>query len=172
MEVQDFARHYAALTDEELLRLALTPDQLTDDAMLALNAELGIRRLATPEHLANFREQETERKREIARNTGEFFLRPYGIGRVRFGKAERKTDSESGLEEFTTTLFVVLFWLPLIPSGTYRVRLLSTRGFLRRDIRVIDRLPLNWAQVWRVWATAAGCIALLIAALYLLVRFT
>src|SRR5260221_4699000 len=149
MQVQDFARHYAEVTDEELLRLALVPDQLTDDANLALNAELSARRLGKPEHLARFHAQEEERKREIARQTGQFFLiHPYGIGRMRFGKAARRFDSDSGLEEFTTTVFVVLFWLPLIPTGTYRA--LGKRGFLRRKIQVLEKLPLNWAQVWLV----------------------
>src|SRR5256885_3451885 len=105
MQIQDFARRYTEITDEELLRLALVPEQLTDDATLALNAELSARGLNKPEHMTTFRAQEEERKREIDRETGRLFLiSPYGIGRMRFGRTARRFDAESGLEEFTTTI--------------------------------------------------------------------
>lgn len=170
MQVQGFARHYAEITDEELLRLALVPDQLTDDANLALNAELSARGLGKPEHLARFHTQEEERKREVARQTGQFFLiAPYGIGRMRFGRAARRFDSESGLEEFTTTVFTVLLWMPLIPTGTYRV--LGKRGFRPRKIHVMEKLPLDWAQVGRVWAAALVGATVFLVAFSFLLRF-
>ena len=41
MEIQDLAGQYQSRTDEELLRLALDPEQLTPEANAVLNDELG-----------------------------------------------------------------------------------------------------------------------------------
>jgi len=162
MQVQDYAQHYAEIPNDELLRLALVPEQLTDEANMALQAELRNRGLASTEHVEAFRKQEDERKQQIDRDPGQLFLiHSYGIGRMRFGMADRKVNPETGLGEFTTTVFVVLFWLPLVPTGTFRVQ--SRRHFfVRRQFTVLERLPLSWSQIIRVWAAAAACIALLV----------
>jgi hypothetical protein len=41
------------------------------------------------------------------------------IGRKRFGKPGRVR--ETAMERFTTTAFIVLFWLPLVPTATFLV---------------------------------------------------
>src|SRR5258708_27948363 len=106
MQVEDYAAYYAERTEEELLRLFLDSDQLTDDANLALSAELNRRGLAKPERIASFRAEEAERTREVASNPGQFFfIHPYGIGRTRFVKADRTFHAQSVAEAFPTTLF-------------------------------------------------------------------
>jgi hypothetical protein len=160
MQIQDYATHYAERTDEELLRLLLESDQLTDDANLALSGELNRRGLDKPERIASFRIEEEKRKREIANHPGHFFfIHYYGIGRKRFGKADRKVDPESGVEEFTTTVFAVFFWIPLIPLGSYRMRR-HTKS-LASGAPAFERLPLDWVQIMQVWA-ATGVVAVLI----------
>jgi hypothetical protein len=57
------------------------------------------------------------------------------------------------MERFTTTVFVVLFWLPLIPTGTYRVQ--RKKQFFSSDMVILEKLPLDWTQVLGVWAVAA-----------------
>ena len=52
-----FNCEYHAKTDEELLRLALTPDQLTEDTNYALSAELNARGIGRTQRLADFRVQ-------------------------------------------------------------------------------------------------------------------
>ncbi len=45
VEIQDLAEEYQSKTDEELLRLALDPEQLTAEANAVLNDELARRRI-------------------------------------------------------------------------------------------------------------------------------
>jgi hypothetical protein len=167
LDIQQLAEKYASKSDGELLQLALYPEQLTPEASLALSGELARRGINGREHLDAARHQEEQRKDEIARDTGElFFIHAYGIGRKRFGKAERSYDSDSGIEQFKTTVFVALFWLPLIPTGTYLVE--RKRGFLSGEINVLKRLPLDWEQVLKVWVVAASILFVLILAFKLL----
>jgi len=157
MQFSDFAKEYAAKTDEELLRLALAPDQLTEDANCALSAELRSRGLGENERIAEFQQEEQGREQQQEEDTGQlWFLHPYGIGRKRFGKAGYVFDSISGLEEFSTTVFIVMFWLPLIPTGTYRVR--RKKQLLSSHMEVLERLPLDWTQVLTAWLIAVGCL--------------
>jgi hypothetical protein len=102
--------------------LALDPEQLTPEANAVLNDELARRRINNAERLLTFREQEEQRSEEQSRNTGKLFvIHPYGIGRKRFGKGGCIYSPETGMERFKTTVFVVLFWFPLIPTGTFLV---------------------------------------------------
>jgi hypothetical protein len=157
VNVQQLADEYGSKSDEELLRLALTSEQLTPEANVVLSGELARRGISSREHMAAARRQEEERKAEIDRETGKlFFIHPYGIGRKRFGKAERSYHADSGIEQFKTTVFVVLFWLPLIPTGTYLVE--RKRAFLSGEMNVLERLPLDWEQVLRVWVVAASIL--------------
>lgn len=89
MEIQDFAEEYEKKTDEELLRLALTSEQVTPDANVALNDELRRRRINTVDKLRAFNGEEDERRKEVEKNPGTlFFFYHLGIGRKRFGKAD------------------------------------------------------------------------------------
>jgi len=97
-----------------------------------------------------------------------FLLHPYGIGRKRFGKAERTYDAHTGMERFKTTVFIVLLWLPLIPRGTYLVE--RKREFLSSEMTVLEKLPLDWDQILQVWAIAAVCLLAFIWAVKLVPR--
>ena len=169
MELQDLAVEYQGKTDEELFRLALDPAQLTPEANSVLNDELVRRGISSTERLKAFREEEEQRKEDQSKDTGKLFVfHPYGIGRKRFGKAERVYDPEAGMERFRTTVFVVLFWLPLIPTGTFLVA--RERSLLSNQLTVLKRLPLDWEQVLKVWVVAAGTLLALVWAFKLLPR--
>jgi hypothetical protein len=66
------------------------------------------------------------------------------------------------METFTTTIFVVLFWLPLIPTGTYRVQ--RKKQLSSSDIVILEKLSLDWTQALGVWALAAVSLLALIVA--------
>ena len=152
LQVQDFLREYESRTDEGLLRLALERDHLTADANLALSSELSRRGLDGGEKLREFRAEEADRRKALERDMGTL-VNPWvwnGFGRWRFCKWDRKPASQSGFEEYTTTVFVVAFGIPLVPTGTFRVR--GRKRFGGGQMHVIERLPLNWAQVVMVWA--------------------
>jgi hypothetical protein len=161
MEIQDFAKEYTTKSNEELLRLALDTTQLTIEANFALSAELRNRGLDTKDQIHNFRQLEYERKQKEELDIGRLWLlHPYGIGRKRFCEGRYSFDSASGIEEFTTTIFVILLWLPLIPTGTYRVR--REKGVRPIQINAIQRLPLDWGQVAKVWLLMLLSVLLLI----------
>jgi hypothetical protein len=71
---------------------------------------------------------------------------------MNFGKADRRRHLNSKTQEYTTTTFFLLLWFPLIPVKTYRV---EDRGW---KLVWLERLPLDWRQVRRVWATAGGLV--------------
>jgi hypothetical protein len=169
VEIQGFAGEYQSKTDEELLRLALDPAQLIPEANAALNSELARRRINNTERLKAFREEEEQREEQQSRDPGRLFVvHTYGIGRRRCGKAERFYDPETGLERFKTTVFIVLFWLPLIPTGTFLVE--RKRLFLSGEMTVLERLPLDWEQVLKVWVVASATLLAAIWAFKLLPR--
>jgi len=169
MKIQDLAEEYQSKTDEELLRLALDPEQLTAEANAVLNDELARRRINRVEQLKTSREEEEQRKEEQSRDPGKLFLvHPYGIGRKQFGKAERIYNPETGMERFKTTVFVVLFWLPLIPTGTFLVE--RKRAFLSNRMIVLEKLPLDWEQVLKVWVVASATLLAVIWVFELLPR--
>jgi hypothetical protein len=170
VEIQDFAAEYEHKTDEELLRLALDSEQLIPEANSALNSELVRRRINTAERLAAFRDQEEQRKQQERKDPGRLFLLvPYGIGRKRFGEAERTRNDETGRERFKTTVFFVLFWFPLIPTRTFIVE--RKLGFRPEQISILENVPLDWEQVLKVWVTAASTLLVLVLIFKLLPRF-
>lgn len=170
MEIQDLAEVYQAKTDEELLRLALDAADLTPEANFVLSSELSRRGINTDERLVSFRAEEKYRKEEASKHTGSLFLiHPFGIGHLRFGKADRVYNPATGLERFKTTLFIMLFWFPLVPTGTFLVE--TKRSLFFGKLTILRRLPLDWRQVRRVWGVAIGILLSIIIALAILLHF-
>jgi hypothetical protein len=156
MNVQELGEEYRNKTDKELLRLALSPDQLTSEAQVALTTELAGRGIGGEANLEAARREEEERKAENDRQLGTLgFVVPIGVGRMRFGKANRVHDPETDIERFKTTIFIVLLCFPLIPTGTY---LVERNRALPDKVTGLEKLPLDWEQVLKVWVVAAGSI--------------
>jgi hypothetical protein len=161
MDIQNLTEEYQSKTDEELLRLAMHADQLTPEADVALKNELAKRRINDKDRLEAFRKQEEQNKIEADKDPGKLFLiHSYGVGRKRFGKAECSYDPETKMDRFKTTVFVVVFWLPLIPTGTYLVE--RRREFLSNEMTVLEKVSLDWEQILKVWVVAAGIILALL----------
>lgn len=165
MEIRELTQEYEAKTDDELLRLAVKPADLTPEAHIALNFELSKRRLNQPERLEAFRRDDLRRKEELAK--GPLKLWTFrGMGSDRFGKADCTYNPKTGLEQFRTTVFVVILGFPLIPTRTFRIE--RKRGWFSNRMTVLERLPLDWEQILKVWIVAAGCVFALIVAFKLL----
>lgn len=156
MNTQELGEEYRGKTNEELLQLALSPEELTQEARLALTGELARRRIDDEAHLSEARKEQIERKSKNDRNIGTLgFIHLLGVGRLRFGSADRTYDSETGLERFRTTVFVLIFYFPFIPRGTYLVE--RKRAF-PDHLAVLEKLPLDWEQILRVWIVAVSSI--------------
>ena len=154
MRGTDYSREYTNKTDEELMRLALYPEQLIPAACAALQEQLA-KRAINSRRLDTFREQEKQRDAEDRRDMAPLFLIPHiGIGRMRYGRGHRSLESSTSIECFTTTVFLVVFWIPLIPIGTYLVEGKQSSWFdwyLQKQLKVLDKLPLDWEQVLKIW---------------------
>jgi hypothetical protein len=157
MNIQELGEQYREKTDEELLRLALGREQLTPEASLALTGELARRGIASEARLEVARKDEQERKAENERSLGTLgVFHLFGVGRIRLGNADPVYNPETGLERFRTTVFIVLFCFPLIPTGTYLVE--RKRGYFPDDLTVLEKLRLDWEQILKIWVVAAGSI--------------
>jgi hypothetical protein len=156
MNTQELGEEYRSKSDEELLRLALVPEELTTEARVALTGELVRRRINDETHLTVARKQEAERKAANDRNIGTLGLIHFcGIGRLRLGRADRIYSPDTDLEQFRTTVFIVLFCFPLIPMGTY---LVERKPAFPDHLKVLEKLPLDWEQILKVWIVAIGSI--------------
>jgi hypothetical protein len=161
MQYQDFVRSYETKSDQELLRLELESDRLTLEAAAALKSELAKRGIGSADRLETFRAQESQRNEEESRKPGNlFFSSRFGVGRWHFGKADYTYKPDTKIERFRTTVFIIVLFFPLIPTGTYLIE--KKRRFLSRKVKILKRLPLDWEQVLRVWAVgAAGLLAVI-----------
>lgn len=150
---------YQYLTEDELLSLAQQKDQFTNAARYDLDAELSKRRIGAVEvtHYAGelLAEQKAdERKIQRSRNF-------YETRNKRFiGKKNRKLDPRLRVDEFDTTLWIV-FWIPLVPLGSYRIR----RRFRRlwnpcrpRRLHVLEMKPRDWEQILFTWVKTAAVL--------------
>jgi hypothetical protein len=166
VEIQELADEYRNKSDEELLQLALVREQLTPEARAVLSDELSSRKIGA-EREKVFQDEAAQLEQEERKNPGRLW-HFYGIGRDRFGKAGRTYSSETGMERFKTTVFIVLFWFPLIPTGTFLVE--RKRAFLAEEPKFLERLPLDWEQVLSIWVVASIVLLLVIWAFKLLPR--
>lgn len=118
--MKNFAIEYQALTDDEILLIAADRENLVDEARQAIDMEMH-RRTLTSNDIGQY--QAHIEKAKMQEQVGNLpFLVPYGIGKILFGKRVRTVDPKGIWEEFDTTLWVVIFWIPLIPVSTYRIR--------------------------------------------------
>ena len=155
---------YTDKSDDELLNLALDSASLTPEAVDALKAELNKRGLGSPEHLSRFaEEQKRSDLADLNDRIKKLGLSWRGFGRKLYGKSNVEVLGAS--EEYDATVFLVAYYFPLIPTGTYRL----SREWGAKDFRVLEqKKALNWGQVVWIWTIAIGLIAAAIIALYVL----
>jgi hypothetical protein len=151
---------YAQLTDDEITHLAEERSELTEEARQQLDSELR-RRNITANDVAAY-SAESQRLSE-APDSKLFTERVYyhGIGKKLFGMTNRSRAPDSDFEEFETTLWVVIFWLPVIPLSGYRVRRDVRRRWkylFARRIWTVRKLPRNWEQILLTWIKAAALL--------------
>ncbi len=145
---------YQGLTDDQIFALATQPEDLSDEARGALEAELRRRNISTDDIGAYEAEvAEINRSEELNIGSPRAFR---GIGRKFFGRSNYNLDALSGLEEFDTTLWFVFLFLPVIPLGTYRIRHKRRENWWHQffsgpEFIVVDKLARNWEQIFTTW---------------------
>jgi hypothetical protein len=95
-------QRYEHLTRDELMRLALDRDQLTEEAQLALDTEVTNRRISSMD-LVSFRAESRAAKAEQDRQIGPIATSGH-IGKKFCGRKKLTYDARHRIEEFDTTL--------------------------------------------------------------------
>lgn len=152
---------YQQLSDDEILNLARDQMNLTgDEAREALSVELSRRNISLSDiqtYAAETGALDTAENHQLRK-----LLAPKVYGNKKFlGRNNFVGDASSGSEEYDATLWFVVYWFPLIPLGTYRVRRnRSPKRWwnLHRDIAIMTKLPLNWKQILRTWLIAVSVV--------------
>lgn len=106
-----------------------------------------------------------------------------GFGTKHFGKANHIENPDNKWEEFDTTLWFVLFWLPMIPLRSYRIRQkhwifqeedvnmgTENGGFgisQKIPYKIIDKYKLNWKQIFKTYLIVYGLIIIFFFILYI-----
>jgi len=166
---------YQGLKDDEVLQLAVERDQLTDDARITLDSELARRRLSIKDIQSHKVAYEHAQKLERARTQHQMLNRSSynrsGIGFGFRGKRNLRRDPAGQLEEYESTRWFCVFWIPVFPIATFTVRRTLSRWTgitFRSDPQILERHPRNWEQILLTWVkTAAVLLALRLAWLFL-----
>ena len=166
-----FAAQYEALSDDEILRVAADRKDLLEEARQALDQEMLRRGLKEAEvsqyqsHVERAEIQEATSNLRLWRGTGKLFL----------GKGAYVSDPGRKWEEFDTTLWVIVFGIPLVPLSTYRIRrAVKLRLFgpwQSYRFTVISRRGRDWRLIFTTWGWLGFALAVLAFALKLLNRF-
>lgn len=169
-----FTRQYEQMSDSELLRIAAERDTLVADAAAAIDAEL-TRRGFTVEQ-AKKETKRTERKR-TRRQIGRLGLSFRGVGKHFFGISNYSLDPVTQVEEFDSTLWLWVLWLPIVPLASYRIRRRECRksvfwSFRKEPFSTLNEAPprLSHVLIGIVFSTATALVAFNI--LVLLVRLS
>jgi len=168
---------YQRLTHDELLRLTEEKEQLTDEARIALEAEIMRRRLS-PSDVDSYRIEHAAAERAddlgvASRLTGITYISHVGFGKKFLGKANRHRDPTGSFEQYNTTLWFVVLWFPVFPIATFTVRRELERrlGMLvASDAVALDRHPRNWEQILLTWVKGASVVVALRLTFLLLLR--
>jgi len=147
------AKYYETLTDAALLNLA-NEGGFTEEAQQVLAKELGRRNLGDGDLKRYVAQGERTKLREEAKEKG---FRSRGPGLLFFGR-RYLNDADRRANIQLRTKWFALGGIPLVPIASYRFKCTGSTGrwhLVDPDQRVIDRVPLNWTQVFLTWMKTA-----------------
>jgi hypothetical protein len=152
-------QYYETLADSALLNLA-SEGGFTEEAKQALTKELARRNLGDGSLKRYAAQGDRMKLREEAKEKG---FRGNGPGILFFGRRFLNgADKEANIP--VRTKFFALGGIPLVPIASYRFQCTGEqRRWLTDDVnqRVINRVPLDWTQVFLTWIKAAVIIVVI-----------
>ena len=117
-EVDNFAARYKQLSDDELSQIAAERDTLAADAAIAIDGELSRRGLS----IAAATKQAVRAERKGTRRAiGSLGFSARGYGKHFFGISNYYIDATTCKEEFDSTLWLWVMWLPILPLASYHI---------------------------------------------------
>jgi hypothetical protein len=147
MKTEDFAAQDQALSDEAITQLA-GEGGLRPEADIALKAEMRRRSIGANEIRA-LRERQEKAKLQMTVGHNPYDYRGSGL-QLRGDKFLDETDRHRGVS--TVTRWIVFFYMPIIPIGSYRIKRSANSG---NNPEIIGKVNLQWDQVFRGWKTTA-----------------
>ena len=153
----EFAETYSHMSDDQLLQTA-REDGLLPEAKQALHEEISHRNLKPGDQPRQVEPHETRLEKETKERW--LPLSWYRWGYSLYGHTYL-SESDRGSKIQLKTKFLVCAGIPLIPIASYRFKCEE------EEDKPLNRLPINWPQVFRVWLTTFLWIAGTIAAIAL-----
>jgi hypothetical protein len=153
-------KYYETLTDAQLLNLR-AEDGFTEQAEQVLAEELKRRNLYASDVKRNTAHKNRINLRDEAREKG---VRGRGPALLFFGNRCLNEADETANIRLRTKWFA-LGGMPIVPLASYRFKCKGTPGkwfWGDTEQRVIDRVPLNWPQVFLTWAKTALVVLLVV----------
>lgn len=169
----NFVQEYQALSDDEVLRLAADREDLLEEARQALDSELLRRGLKAADVIQY---QSDVAKAEIQQDVANLpFLFHYGMGKRLFGKLNYIVDPHGKWEEFDAMLWMVVFWVPLVPVATFRIRRMKKFRLLgpwtTGKFTVLSKRGRDWRLMLSTWGWFGFTVAVIVTAVKLLARY-
>jgi hypothetical protein len=106
------------MSDGELMQVAAERQTLSDDAAAAIDAELSRRGVS----IAAAKKQALRHERKgTRRSIGDLGFSGRGWGKHFFGVSNYQRDAAALTEQFDSTLWIWIAWLPVMPLASYHV---------------------------------------------------
>jgi hypothetical protein len=149
-------KYYQTLTDHELLNLK-SEGGFTEEAEQVLGNELARRKLASADLKRYVAETKRNNLREEVEERGGGYRE---LGLQFFGRRYlNEADKEANIQ--IRTKWFTISGIPLIPIASYRFKCTSNPGkWFEKNTQqnVIERVPLNWIQVFITWGKTATLV--------------
>lgn len=163
---------YGTLTEDELLQIAGEREQLTDEARMALEAELRRRNLTAQKIQTYAAESAAADEADKLRRAAAKTVAHGSFGKRFFGRANRRRDPSGSFELSESTLWFVVLWIPVYPIATFTVRRDLERWlgmvFVSGPLAV-EHHSRNWEQILLTWVkTMAVLLSVRITWLYMI----
>jgi len=162
----EFRSTYETMSDGELLAIAADRQDLMDEAIDALDAELVKRGLREADARKFKRNVDRIEARDMVGHIG---LSGRGMGKQFIGASNYSVDQQARFEEFDSTLWFFALYLPILPLSTVRIRRRVNGksifwSFGGSGYTALESKGIDFAQVAITYVGAA-------ASAYLTVRF-
>jgi hypothetical protein len=152
-----FETNYEHLTNEQIMGIAADREELVPEAVAALDAEMQKRGLRQGQAQKFKRNLQRIEARDAVGRLG---LGVRGIGKQFLGASNYVADNVNQFEEFDSTLWGFVLYLPILPISTVRIRR-ALRGksffwsFGATDFTTMELKGIDFGQVALTYVGAA-----------------